>query len=371
LVGPRLARRSQPKRFDPVAESIRELFFGGPGLRGLVETINPRRSFQDVVLAPATLDAINHALQVIRKHDLLFRQWGLGERHNSGLGLAFHFAGPPGTGKTICAEALAHALGRQLMVVRYSGLESRWAGQTAKHLETVFRAAEEEGAVLFFDEADAIAGRRFATAAAGYEREANSVVNVLLQELERFDGVLIFATNLAVGIDPAFERRIRTHILFQLPEVEEREKIWRTQLHPRKTPLADDVDFRALAEAFPRSGGDIKNAVLKAAQLASMEPGPDAAKRIHQRHFEQGMREVIQAAGVMSQSLFEPPGATASEPSDPLIDRLEARFGGRLPARSEVEATAAALGATLKRTAWLAGAALLLALGALVVALVR
>jgi hypothetical protein len=134
---------------------------------------------------------------------------------------------------------------------------------------------------------------------------------VLLHELETFPGVVIFATNLAANIDPAFERRSRTHILFDMPNVEERERIWRVQLHERKTPLADDVDFAALAEAYPRSGGDIKNAVLKAAQIATVEPGPDATKRIHQRHFVQGMQEVIAAEAVMGQSLF---AGTASEP---------------------------------------------------------
>jgi hypothetical protein len=142
---------------------------------------------------------------------------------------------------------------------------------------------------------------------AAYEREANAIVNVLLHELETFPGVVIFATNLAANIDPAFERRIRTHILFDMPNVEERERIWRVQLHARKTPLADDVDFAALAEAYPRSGGDIKNAVLKAAQIATVEPGPDAEKRIHQRHFIQGMQEVIAGDAVMAQSLFDSP----------------------------------------------------------------
>ncbi len=331
-----------------MAESIRDLLFGGPGARGLVETITPRRTFNDVVLPPETVVALEHALQVIRKHDLLFKQWGLGERHDTGLGLAFHFAGPPGTGKTICAEAMAHHLGRQLMVVRYSEMESRWVGQTGKHVATVFRVAERQNSVLFFDEADAIAGRRFTTAGAGYEREANVIVNVLLQELERFDGLIIFATNLAASMDPAFERRIRTHIRFQLPGIEERERIWRVQIHPEKTPLADDVDFHALAEQFPRSGGDIKNAVLKAAQLATMEPVPDAEKRIHQRHFQQGMDEVIAAGAVMKQSLFDE--RTAVTP---------------------VELMARQLGGMIRRLTWLALAALLLAAVALTVALLR
>jgi SpoVK/Ycf46/Vps4 family AAA+-type ATPase len=293
-----------------MAESIRDLLFGGVSTgRELVEAVEPRRSFDDVVLPATTLRALNHALALVRKHDLIFQQWGLAERHSSGLGLAFHFAGPPGTGKTICAEALAYALEKRLLVVRYAELESRWVGQTSKHVAAVFRAATQQDAVLFFDEADAIAGRRFTSISAAYEREANAIVNVLLHELESFPGVVIFATNLAANIDPAFERRIRTHILFEMPDVQERERIWAVQLHARKTPLAKDVDFRALAEAYPRSGGDIKNAVLKAAQIATVEPGPDSEKRIHQRHFIQGMAEVMAAENVMSQSLFEDGGA--------------------------------------------------------------
>jgi len=303
-----------------MADSIRDLFFGAvsPG-RELVEAIEPRRSFDDVVLPATTMRGLNHALALVRKHDLIFHQWGLAERHSTGLGLAFHFAGPPGTGKTICAEALAFALNQKLLVVRYAELESRWVGQTSKHVAAVFRAAAREDAVLFFDEADAIAGRRFTTMGAAYEREANAIVNVLLHELETFPGVVIFATNLAANIDPAFERRIRTHILFTMPDVEERERIWQVQLHARKTPLADDVDFRALAEKYPRSGGDIKNAVLKGAQIATVEPGPDSDKRIHHRHFVQGMEEVIAGESVMSQSLFDDAAAMAG---GGVMDRL-------------------------------------------------
>jgi SpoVK/Ycf46/Vps4 family AAA+-type ATPase len=376
-----------------MADSIRDLFFGAPA-RDLVEGIIPRRSFDDVVLPATTLRALNNALALVRKHDLIFRQWGLAERHTTGLGLAFHFAGPPGTGKTVCAEALAYTLEKKLLVVRYAELESRWVGQTAKHVAAVFRAADRQDAVLFFDEADAIAGRRFTSLAAAYEREANAVVNVLLHELETFPGVVIFATNLAANMDPAFERRIRTHILFEMPNLEERERIWRVQLHARKTPLADDVDFRALAEAYPRSGGDIKNAVLKAAQIATMEPGPDATKRIHQRHFVQGMEEVIASQAVMAQSLFEDLGTV------PVPGLLEQMSEGQEELRAELglvaerlhelerrqsralEKLGAAQSATLEslraelgrrsRTLWYGvAAALVLAVSGLVLALVR
>ena len=129
--------------------------------------------------------------------------------------------------------------------------------------------------MLLFDEADAIASRRSSSLDQAFVRESNTVINVLLQELERFNGVVIFATNLAANFDPAFERRIRTHVLFEMPGVREREQIWRVQIHPSRTPLAEDVDFRALAEQYEASGGDIRNAVLKAALAAAAEPGSD------------------------------------------------------------------------------------------------
>jgi SpoVK/Ycf46/Vps4 family AAA+-type ATPase len=180
-------------------------------------------------------------------------------------------------------------------------------GETAKNVAAAFRIARKDNAVLLFDEADAIASRRSSSLDQAFVRETNTVINVLLQELERFNGVVIFATNLAANFDPAFERRIRTHILFEMPGVEEREQIWRVQVHPSRTPLADDVNFRALAEEHAVSGGDIRNAVLKAALAAAAEPGSDLLKAIHQRHFEEGIREVLAAKKVMKQSLLEVP----------------------------------------------------------------
>src|SRR2546421_3574370 len=247
--------------------------------RDLVELIVPRRSFSDVILPERTRQSLYEALMQIEKHSLIFEDWGLGERHNTGTGLAFNFAGPPGTGKTICAEAVARALGKKLYRVRYAEMESCWAGETGKNVVSVFREARQSDAVLFFDEADSIASRRFTGMNWGYEREANHTINILLKELEDYEGVVVFATNLASNFDPAFERRIRTHILFEMPGVEEREKIWRVQFHPHKTPLADDVDFHALAERYAVAGGDIKNAVLKAAQMAAAEDGDDDQKQ--------------------------------------------------------------------------------------------
>ena len=275
--------------------------FTGRASRRAVETVVPERTFADVILPPQTRRTLDEALAQVRNHNLIFGRWGLGERHATGLGLAFNFAGPPGTGKTICAEAIANALGMKLLVVNYAEAESMWVGETPKNIAGAFRAAVEQNAVLFFDEADSIAARRSSSSGVPYEREANLVVNVLLRELEAFNGIVIFATNLAANFDPAFERRIRTHVRFEMPGAAEREEIWRVQIHPKKTPLASDVNFRTLSEKHAVSGGDIKNAVLKAASSAAAEH----SSGIHQRHFEQALEDVIAAKAVMQQSLFE------------------------------------------------------------------
>ena len=279
-------------------------FFTGLGARRVVDAVTPARTLADVVLPPHTRRTVEQALAQVRNHHLIFNRWGLGERHSSGRGLAFNFAGPPGTGKTICAEAIAYELGLKLLVVNYAEAESMWFGETPKNIVATFRAAAEQNAVLLFDEADAIAMRRSSGAGLPHERESNLTVNVLLRELEAFNGIVIFATNLAANFDPAFERRIRAHVLFEIPGPEERARIWQLQIHPKKTPLAPDVDFQQLAERYTVSGGDIKNAVLKAAAVAAAQPGSDLSKRIKHEDFEAAMEEVLAAKTVMQQSLF-------------------------------------------------------------------
>ena len=300
-------------------------FFTSLASRRVVETVTPERTLADVVLPPQTRRTLEQALAQVRNHTLIFHRWGLGERHTSGRGLAFNFAGPPGTGKTICAEAIAHTLGKKLLVVDYAEAESMWFGETPKNIVAIFRAAAEQNAVLFFDEADAIATRRSTGAILPHDRESNLTINVLLRELEAFNGIVIFATNLAANFDPAFERRIRTHVLFEMPGVEERERIWELQIHPKKTPLAPDVDFRRLAERYVVSGGDIKNAVIKAASAAAAEPGSDLGKRICQQHFECATEQVLSAKAIMQQSLFAEGGVAVPDPVN-VWRKVEARW---------------------------------------------
>lgn len=303
-----------------MGSSILSLFTGRSGRRA-VETVIPQRTFADVILPPETRRTLDLALGEVHNHSLIFGRWGLGERHTSGLGLAFNFAGPPGTGKTICAEAIAHTLGMKLLVVDYAEVESMWMGETPKNIAAAFRSAAEQKAVLFFDEADSIAARRSSGAGLPHQREANTTVNVLLRELDAFNGVVIFATNLAANFDPAFERRIRTHVRFLMPGVEERERIWQVQIHPKKTPLAKDVSFGELAEKFVLSGGDIRNAVIKAASAAAAEPGAEVGRKIHQHHFERAAEDVIAGKAVMQQSLFaeDPPPARTLAQMVPML----------------------------------------------------
>ncbi len=328
-------------------------FFTNLASRRVVETVTPERTLSDVVLPPQTRRTLEHALAQVQNHTLIFSRWGLGERHISGRGLAFNFAGPPGTGKTICAEAIAYELGMKLLVVDYAQAESMWFGETPKNIVAAFRAAVDQNAVLFFDEADAIATRRSTGVVLPHDRESNLTINVLLRELEAFNGIVIFATNLAANFDPAFERRIRTHVLFDIPGVEERARIWKLQIHPKKTPLGPDVDFQRLAEQYVMSGGDIKNAVINAAAAAAAEPGPDLGKHISQRHFARAAEDVLAAKTVMQQSLFS---AAAVPSHDPLTV-------WRQVAESWRYQTLTALG--------LGGAAFILALVALGLALSR
>ncbi len=344
-----------------MSKPLRDLFLGPR--RPAIAAVKPHWSFDRVILPPSTRRQISEALGHIFQHDLIYRRWGLGEIHTSGLGLAFNFAGPPGTGKTICAEAIAYTLNQPIIVVRYSEIESMWAGETAKNVRAIFEAATEQNAVLFFDEADAIAMRRSTSIREGYTREANLVVNVLLNELERFNGVVIFATNLARNFDPAFERRIRTHIYFELPGAEEREAIWRTQIHEQRTPLAPDVDFGLLAAKYDRSGGDIKNAVLKGALMAADEQRPDDQKAIRQEHFERAMEEVIAAGRTMQQSIIDD-----SHTPEATFARMEAKQESQ---QAVIEDAMQQMRRPITMALALAGAAISVALVAVVLVLLR
>jgi SpoVK/Ycf46/Vps4 family AAA+-type ATPase len=225
----------------------------------MAHVVQPRYTMDDLVLAEATKEGLLDALAELRNKGLMYRRWGLKKVVKKTKGLSLLFAGPPGTGKTMAAEAIAHELGRATHVVNYAQLENMWVGETEKNIERVFQGALDAGAVLFFDEADAVFQRRGFMATPWMNRD----VNVLLSQMENYPGVVILATNLAQVMDRALDRRIDIAIEFPIPDAALRRKIY-DRLVPPEAPLAKGINFDALAAKYVLSGGSILNVVRQA-----------------------------------------------------------------------------------------------------------
>jgi SpoVK/Ycf46/Vps4 family AAA+-type ATPase len=233
------------------------------------DKIQPRVALADVVADADTRRQIGELLAAARQRTKVFATWGFGKKANYGRGLAALLSGPSGTGKSMTAEAIAHELGQNLYPVRMQTLISKYVGETSKNLAAVFAAAREAEAIVFFDEADALFASRL-DEPDHHAHYINQQVNVLLKELEKFDGIVLLASNRPEAFDPAFERRIRYHIPFKLPDCAARAELWR-KLIPPEAPLAEGVDFAELAERFEFSGGTIRGAVLRAAFAAASD----------------------------------------------------------------------------------------------------
>ena len=233
----------------------------------------PTRRLDDVVLPRAVRARLETALTRIRFHGKLYEQWNLKKIDPHGSRVAINFYGPPGTGKTICAEAVAHYIGKTIITVNYAEIESKYVGDTPKNIVAAFRKAAAIGSVLFFDEADSILGRRLTSVTQSADHGVNVSRSVMLLQLDKFDGVVIFATNLARNYDSAFVRRILAHIEFELPDHQCRALLWK-QLLPLEVPIAADIagDWLA-AKSEGLSGGDIRNVVIAAAGRAVLRPG--------------------------------------------------------------------------------------------------
>jgi SpoVK/Ycf46/Vps4 family AAA+-type ATPase len=199
----------------------------------------------------------------LRHQPRVLDEWGFMRHRGGARGVRILLAGPPGTGKSLAAEVLAHSIGVDLLVVDLSKVVSKWLGETEKNLASVFDAAERSQAVLLFDEADALFGRRTEVSDA-HDRYANLETAYLLTRLERFEGLTALSTNLQHNLDPAFLRRLEFVIELDEPGVEERERLWRCHL-PSDAPIADDVDLAELAALYPLVGALIRNATVAAA----------------------------------------------------------------------------------------------------------
>jgi len=239
---------------------------------GIIVDTEPRHALDRLVLQPSVIADIEAALRLIEIREQLEAVWKLHEIQPQRGRCIVNFYGPPGTGKTRAALGIARRLGKPLYQVDYSAIVSKYLGDTAKHIALAFKQATEADAVLFFDEADSLLSRRVAIGES-CSTSINQNRNCLMQELDRFGGVVVMTTNLFGNYDEAILRRIARHIEFALPNVEMRERLFRAHL-PNAELLPSDLRQAAIkARGF--SGGDILNACLNAMLAASADPIPD------------------------------------------------------------------------------------------------
>ncbi|BAI94401.1 ATP-binding protein [Arthrospira platensis] len=246
-----------------------------PRMEDMAQRIEVKATWADLVLPSAQMQVLETMAAHLRQRSQVYENWGFGKKSDRGLGISALFAGPSGTGKTTAAEVLAQALRLDLYKIDLSSVISKYIGETEKNLRRVFDAAESGGAILLFDEADALFGKR-SEVKDSHDRHANIEVSYLLQRMEAYRGLAILTTNMKGALDPAFLRRIRFVVQFPFPDAKQRAEIWR-RIFPSETPT-DGLTVEKLAR-LSVSGGNIRNIALNAAFLAA-----DAEEPVMMKH---------------------------------------------------------------------------------------
>lgn len=245
--------------------SIKDLYMGARlssmhHLSDLAKKMESRYTLADVVLPERPAKEIEALISMARNRSLVLEDWEVGKKLVSGSGISALFTGVPGTGKTLCAQAIAGELGLELYRVDLSTVVSKYVGETEKNLEHIFTEAQNSNVVLFFDEADSLFGRR-SDVGDSHDRYANIEVGYLLQRIETYDGIVLMATNLGANLDEAFARRIHFIIDFPFPDEETRLRLWKLLL-PENIEKDPDIDLTPFATSFKIAGGGIRNAVV-------------------------------------------------------------------------------------------------------------
>lgn len=261
-----------------------------PNLGKLAARIEPRYTWEDIVLPDDQLALLGEIVDTVRERPRVLDDWGVGRKLASSRGVTVLFAGPPGTGKTMAAGIISRTLGLELFKIDLSTVVSKYIGETEKNLASVFSEAESSNAILFFDEADALFGKR-SEVRDSHDRYANVEISYLLQQMEAYDGLTILATNLRANLDEAFTRRLQFAVDFPFPEEEDRLRIWCT-LFPAEVPRAADIDFGILARRYKLAGGNIRNIIVGAAYLAAADGGA-----VSMEHLLHGTRRELQKMG--------------------------------------------------------------------------
>jgi ATP-dependent 26S proteasome regulatory subunit len=261
-----------------------------PNLASLARKIEPRYTWEDIVLPEDSLALLREIVNTVRGRPLVLEEWGIGKKLVSSTGVTVLFAGPPGTGKTMGAEVIANELNLDLYKIDLSTVVSKYIGETEKNLERIFAEAQSSNAILFFDEADALFGKRSEVKDA-HDRYANIEISYLLQRMEMYDGVTILATNLRANLDEAFTRRLQFSVNFPFPQEQYRLQIWET-LFPPDVPSDPQIDFQELAKRFRLAGGNIRNIIVNAAYLAAADGG-----EVTMKHLAHSTRRELQKMG--------------------------------------------------------------------------
>jgi hypothetical protein len=241
------------------------------GMEQLAQRIDAKATWDLLVLPSEQKELLRQITDQVSQRNRVYEDWGFRERMNRGLGINALFAGDSGTGKTMAAEVIANELRLDLFRIDLSAVVNKYIGETEKNLRRLFDAAEDSGAILFFDEADALFGKR-SEVKDSHDRYANIEVNYLLQRMETYRGLAILATNMKSALDKAFVRRLRFIVDFPFPDVADRKEIWH-KVFPSNTPIDESLDLSRLAK-FNFTGGNIHNVALNAAFLAAQEGGP-------------------------------------------------------------------------------------------------
>jgi hypothetical protein len=236
-----------------------------PRLDMLAQRVEPKATWDDIVLPAAETNLLHQIADQVRRRAVVYHAWGFSDKMSRGLGISALLTGDSGTGKTMAAEVIANHLRLNLYRIDLSAVVSKYIGETEKNLRRLFDAAEDGAAILFFDEADALFGKR-SEVKDSHDRYANIEINYLLQRMEAYRGLAILATNMRSALDPAFLRRLRFVVHFQFPGAAERRAIWQ-KAFPRRTPT-DGLDFERLAR-LNLTGGNIQSIALNSAFLAA------------------------------------------------------------------------------------------------------
>ncbi|HEX8096684.1 MAG TPA: ATP-binding protein, partial [Pyrinomonadaceae bacterium] len=264
----------------------------------LAQRIPPCHTWDDIVLPDDTFRQLQEIAAQVANRAKVYEEWGFGAKLNRGRGINALFAGQSGTGKTLAAEILANHLDLSLYRIDLSGVVSKYIGETEKNLRKVFDAAEQSGAILFFDEADALFGKR-SEVKDSHDRYANIEINYLLQRMEEYRGLAILATNMKAHMDEAFMRRLRFLVDFPFPDVKNRADIWRRVI-PGDAEK-EELDYNALSR-LDITGGNINNIAVNAAFLAA-----DEGKAISMTHiFRCARREYAKIDKLILESEFGP-----------------------------------------------------------------